>query len=242
MELSAGGGKLIFNKVEEALGLLESAENALTELQETATGTVRIGATDSIFSHVLSDKLARFSEKFPAVKLELISSTSPYTVNQLKEGKCDVAFINLPIDDDVTFFGTVGHLTDVFVAGEKYADLMGGEISLKKLQEFPLLMIEENTVARRALSAFTESIGVHLSPDVEVANWDLMKKLVAKGMGRGLYPARILHRGVRKRRTLRAEHFTLPAGARYRLGNRQARQTVVRGERVSFDVQKGLSL
>ncbi|MDE5667066.1 MAG: LysR family transcriptional regulator, partial [Clostridia bacterium] len=49
MELSAGGGKLIFSKVEEALGLLESAENALTELQETATGTVRIGATASIF-------------------------------------------------------------------------------------------------------------------------------------------------------------------------------------------------
>lgn len=188
MELSAGGGKLIFSRVEEALNLLESAENDLTELQVTATGTVRIGATDSIFSHVLSDKLAQFSEKFPAVKLELISSTSPYTVNQLKEGKCDVAFINLPIDDDVTFFGTVSHLTDVFVAGAKYADLKDSEITLKKLREYPLLMIEENTVARRALSAFGESIGVHLSPDVEVANWDLMKKLVAKGMGVGCIP------------------------------------------------------
>lgn len=188
MELSAGGGKLIFNKVEEALELLEDAEKKLTELNETAKGTIRIGATDSIFSHVIADKLAQFNERFPAVKLELISSTSPYTVTQLKEGKCDVAFINLPMDDDVTFFGTVCHLTDVFVAGEKYAELKDMEISLKALQEYPLLMIEENTVARRALSAFGESIGVRFSPDVEVANWDLMKKLVAKGMGVGCIP------------------------------------------------------
>ena len=55
--------------------------------------TVRIGATDSIFSNVIADKLAIYNEKFPAVKLELISSTSPYTIGQLKEGKCDVAFI-----------------------------------------------------------------------------------------------------------------------------------------------------
>ena len=68
MELSAAGGKLIFKNVQDALVLLESAENSITELQTTVTGTIRIGATDSIFSHLLSDKIAKFSEKYPAVK------------------------------------------------------------------------------------------------------------------------------------------------------------------------------
>ncbi len=189
MELSASGGKLIFSQVEEALELLEGAENKLTELKTTATGTIRIGATDSIFSHVLSDKLAQFNEKYPAVKLELISSTSPNTVNQLKEGRCDIAFINLPLeDDDVRFYGTVTHLSDVFVAGKKYAELQLNEIPLKHLHDYPLLMIEANTVARRALSSSEEILGVHFSPDIEVANWDLMKKLVIKGMGIGCIP------------------------------------------------------
>lgn len=189
MELSAGGGKQIFESVEAALNLLEGAENRLTDFKTTATGSVRIGATDAIFSHVLSDKIARFNEKYPAVKLELISSTSPDTVEKLKEGKCDVAFINLPFEDDgVRFYGTVCHLSDVFVAGEKYAHLKGEEMPLKRLQEFPLLMIEKNTVARRALAAFEENIGVRLLPDTEVANWDFMKKLVVKGMGVGCIP------------------------------------------------------
>ncbi len=189
MELSAAGGKLIYKKIADALSLVEEAENSLAELKTTAAGTIRIGATDSIFAHMLADKLAEFNEKYPAVRLELISSTSPYTVNQLKEGKCDVAFVNLPLqDDDVKFCGTVTHLTDVFVASKKFLQLQGQEVPLQRLQEFPLLMIEENTVFRRALADFTQTLGIKLNPDIEVANWDFMTKLAIKGMGVGCIP------------------------------------------------------
>ena len=189
MELSAVGGKLIYSQVEEALTLLSEAEKKLTELKTVATGKIRIGATDSIFSHVIADKLAEFNEKYPSVKLELKSSTSPYTLSQLKEGKCDIAFINLPLEDDeVRFYGTVTHLNEVFVAGKKYTELDGIEIPLKRLQEFPLMTIEENTVSRRAFASFVDSLGLNMNPDIEVANWDLMKKLVIKGMGIGLIP------------------------------------------------------
>lgn len=189
MVLSAAGGKLIFKQVEEALSLLDEAEHKLLEMNTTATGTIRIGATDSIFAHVLADKIAEFSQREPAVKLELVSSTSPHTVDWLKDGKCDVAFVNLPFEDDeVRFCGTITHLQDAFVAGEKYKDLKDKEIQLNSLQEYPLLMIESNTVFRREFAKTASSLGVSLTPDVEVANWDLMKKLVIKGMGVGCIP------------------------------------------------------
>lgn len=189
MELSSAGGKLIYKNIEDALSLIDEAENSLTELKTTATGTVRIGATDSIFAHLLADKIAQFNEKYPAVKLELLSSTSPYTVNQLKEGRCDIAFINLPLEDDeVNFYGTVTHLNDIFVAGRKFGHIKGSELPLNRLQELPLLMIEENTVFRRELSKYTRALGIRLNPDIEVANWDLMIKLAVKGMGVGCIP------------------------------------------------------
>lgn len=189
MELSVQGGKLIFKQVEQALRLLDDAESKLTELRTSATGTIRIGATDAIFSNILADKIVAFNAKYPGVKIELITGTSPETITQLKENKCDVGFINLPIEDkDVNFTGTVAHLSDVFVAGEKFADLKGKKIALSQLQEYPLLMIESNTVARRALASFTETIGLQLHPDIEVANWDLMLKFACKGMGIGCVP------------------------------------------------------
>ena len=189
MELSAAGGKLIFGQVDEALALLDSAESRLSEMKTSAVGTIRIGATDSIFSHLLADKIAIYNSRFPQVKFELISATSPETINQLKEGKCDVAFVNMPFEDgDVKLHGSVAHLNDIFVAGRHYTDLKERVIPLRELEKYPLLMIEENTVARKALRAFCDTLGIHLNPDVEVANWDFMIKLAVKGMGVGCVP------------------------------------------------------
>ncbi len=190
MELSVQGGKLIFKQVEEALALLDSAENKLIELKTTATGTVRVGATDSIFSYVLVDKIAAFNEKYPAVHIELITGTTPETLVQLKENKCDIGFINLPIEDkDVNFTGTVFHLSDTFVASpSKYSELMDRQVNLKDLQQYPLLMMENNTVARHTFNSFTQSLGITLTPDIEVANWDLMLKFARRGMGIGCVP------------------------------------------------------
>lgn len=189
MELSPHGGKLIFKKVEEALKLLEEAENSLIELQTTATGTIKIGATDAIFSNILADRIVAYNAKYPAVKIELLTGTTPETLDQLKEHKCDVGFLNLPVEDkDVNFTGTVAHLSDIFVAGEKYGNLKGKKLSLSNLHEYPLLMIESNTVARRSLAAYTQTLGIQLNPDIEVENWDLMLKFAKNGMGIGCVP------------------------------------------------------
>ena len=189
MELSLQGGKLIFRQVEEALNLLDDVENKFMEMKTSATGTIRIGATDSIFSNILADKIVEYNHKYPAVKIELITGTTPETLSQLKENKCDVGFINLPIEDkDVNFKGMVAQLSDVFVAGEKFAHLKGQKINLASLQEYPLLMIESNTVARRALASYTQTLGIQLSPDIEVENWDLMLKFARCGMGIGCVP------------------------------------------------------
>lgn len=189
MELSAAGGKLIFKKVEEALRLLDEAESTFTDLRTTDTATIRIGATDAIFYYLLADKIAQYNAEYPSVKFELISATSPETIGQLKEGRCDIAFVNLPIeDDDVKFYGTVAYLNDIFVAGERFSNLKDNPVHIKNLQELPILMIEENTVARHALSAFLDNLGVRLHPDIEVANWDLMIKFAVKGMGVGCIP------------------------------------------------------
>ena len=189
MELSVQGGKLIYGKVEEALTLLERAENTLIELKTSATGTIRVGATDSIFSNILADKIAEYHERYPAVKFDLLTGTTLDTVEQLKNNKCDIVFLNLPIEDkDIMLSGSVSLLSDIFVASSRYSELKGVTVPVKKLQEFPLLMMDTNTVARRAVDAYLATLGISLQPDIEVANWDLMLKLASKGMGVGCVP------------------------------------------------------
>ena len=191
MELSAQGGKLIFPEVERALGLLSTAESRVAEMQTAATGLIRIGASDTIFEYFLSDKIVDFHEKFPAVKIELMADFTPDTIEKLKANRCDVAFVNLPIDVDpeLTLYGHCMRLNDIFIVGEKYKDLAnGGTVSLSKLKDYPIIMMDKNTVARRTLDNFLGSHGVELTPSIEVGSWDLMKRLVLRGMGVGIIP------------------------------------------------------
>ena len=190
MKLSAQGGKMIFDEVERALNLLSDAQSRISEMQTSALGTIRIGASDTIFAYFLAEKIAAFHEKFPSVKIELSADFTPDTIEKLKADKCDVAFVNLPIepDPDLKLYGNCMQLNDIFIAGEKYAELGTGTVSLSVLEKYPLIFMDGNTVARRALDAFLSGMGLSMQPSIEVGSWDLMKRLVALGMGVGVIP------------------------------------------------------
>ncbi|MBE7080197.1 MAG: LysR family transcriptional regulator [Clostridiales bacterium] len=191
MELSAQGGQLIFDEVEQALELLNAAENRMSEMRTSASGLIRIGASDTIFEYFLADKIVDFHERFPSVKIELMADFTPDTIEKLKANRCDVAFVNLPIevDEALSLQGNCMRLNDIFIAGEKYKDLANGDtVLLADLKKYPLIMMDKHTVARRALDNFLGAHGVDLQPSIEVGSWDLMKRLVIRGMGIGIIP------------------------------------------------------
>jgi len=191
MELSAQGGQLIFDEVEQALELLNAAENRMSEMRTSASGLIRIWASDTIFEYFLSDKIVDFHERFPSVKIELMADFTPDTIEKLKANRCDVAFVNLPIevDEALSLQGNCMRLNDIFIAGEKYKDLANGDtVLLADLKKYPLIMMDKHTVARRALDNFLGAHGVDLQPSIEVGSWDLMKRLVIRGMGIGIIP------------------------------------------------------
>lgn len=190
MELSEQGGKAIFSDVERALELLNDAENRIAQRKASATGTIRIGASDTIFEYFLADKIVEFHENFPAVKIDLVAGFTPDVIEKLKANRCDVAFVNLPIEPDaeLRLHRNCMLLNDVFIAGERFAALKGNCISLEKLKKYPLILMDKETVARRSMDNFLSSLAIELSPAMEIGGWDLMKRLVASGMGIGVIP------------------------------------------------------
>lgn len=188
MQLSAQGGEMIFEEVERALNLLSDAENRISEMQTSATGRIRIGASDTIFQYMLADRIVDFHARFPAVKIDLLSGVTPETIEQLKTDKCDVAFVNLPItpDSELKLYGNCMRLNDVFVADAKYAEDNDKTFSFSELQN--LILMEKNTVSRKSLDNFFQAHGVDVRPAIEVGSWELMKRLVTSGMGIGVIP------------------------------------------------------
>lgn len=195
VELSEQGGKQIFDIVARALAELGEAEDRLKEIKAAPTGTLRIGASDTIFHFALVDKIAAFHEKYPAVKLHLINTITTETVELLKNGKCDIAFMNLPVEDkDIEFSSTVMPLNDVFLAGERFASLAQKVQPLRVLHDYPLLMLDGNTVTRRAIDQFSRSVGVQLQPEIESGSLELLIRLAKSGAGIACAPREYVSR------------------------------------------------
>ena len=190
MELSAQGGKIIFDDVEQAVKLLDGVEKKLAALKQDATGTLRIGASETIFQYFLSEKIVEYNKLYPHVKIELISDVSPKIIALMKSDECDIGFLNLPLpeDDDVIIKKSIQLLSDIFIAGERFSFLKGETLTVKDLEKYPLLLMETHTVSREAVNHYGVSHGVYFTPAVEVNSWGFMKKLVEGGMGIGCIP------------------------------------------------------
>ena len=189
MELSDTGGKQIFSTVEQALKLFDEAESKYAELKDTATGIVRICASDTVATHFLIPYIKEYHKTYPDVNLILQNGTSSETIELLKSNKGDIGFVNLPIDDsDINLSNTVMQLHDTFVASEQFSELFDGVIDLKRLQDYPLLMLELSTATRQAIVSFAHSQGVHLHPEIELASLELMTELAKTGIGIACIP------------------------------------------------------
>ena len=215
MELSETGGKQIFEMVEKALRLFDEAESKYTELKDTATGVVRICASDTVSTHFLLPYLKEYHEKYPDVNLILQNGTSSETIEQLKLGKGDLGFVNLPIDDkDVNLSNTVMQLHDVFVASEKFSELFNGTVDLRRLQDYPLLMLDLSSSTRQAIVNFAHSQGIHLHPEIELTSLELMISLAENGMGIACTPREFVKKQLEEKKLFEIKtNPSLPARA-----------------------------
>lgn len=203
MELTETGGKQIFDTVEKALKLFEDAESKYAELKDTATGIVRICASDTVSTHFLLPYIKEYHQKYPNVNLILQNCTSSETIELLKNNKGDIGFVNLPIDDtDINLSNTVMQLHDTFVANENFKELTDGVVDLKRLQDYPLLMLELSTATRQAIVSFAHAHGIHLHPEIELASLELMVQLAKNGIGIACIPREFVSHELNEEKSL----------------------------------------
>lgn len=190
MELSENGGKQIFGLVEKALKLMEEAESKYSEYKDTATGAVRICASDTVSKNFLLPHLKEYHEKYPYVSLIVHNRTSAETLELLRNNKADIGFVNLPVDDEagIVLSDTVMQLHDTFVASDAFSELFGKTVELKVMQDYPLLMLESSTYTRQAIVNFAKSQGAQLQPEIEIASMELMTEFAKNGMGIACMP------------------------------------------------------
>ncbi len=174
-------GKILYQNVSTGLSLIEQGEKQLDQLQHFEEGSLFIAAGDTITSRYLLPYLERFHVLYPKIRIEMANSYSSDMIRRIKKGKADLAFINLPFEDDELLIQECLTIHDVFVAGSQFP--VKNTYSLKEITELPLILLEKNSTSRIFLDQQFSKEQLTLKPQIEIAAHELLIQFAAIHLG-----------------------------------------------------------
>ena len=178
-----GEGQMLYQYVRNALGLLATGEDKLSQAQQLLLGTLTIGASDTVTSQFLLPYLDRFHRQYPAIHIQIISGRSHKVLGLLQSGKVDIAFASTPQEGASleTFPCLATH--SIFVAGAEYPCDFDHVYTLEEIARFPLILLERKASSRLYLEKYFLQNGLHLNPEIELGARSLLVDLAAIGFG-----------------------------------------------------------
>ena len=176
-----GEGQLLFQKVEAAIKSIEQGETMLARLHHLESGWLVIAAGDTITGQYLLPYLEKFHATYPGVRLEMANSYSQDMLRRVKEGKAELAFVNLPVEDEELQIEPCLQVHDLFVCGPDHP--LRDSYSWEEMAREPLILLEENSTSRRSLEEQFRQKGLELKPQIEIAAHDLLLRFASIHLG-----------------------------------------------------------
>ena len=176
-------GKMLYEYVRSAMGLLETGEEKLSQTRELQMGQLVIGASDTVTSQFLLPYLDGFHREHPAIHIQIISGRSHKVLGLLRSGKVDIAFASTPTDMTSLETYPCFPTHSIFVAGAGYPCDFEHVYSLEEISAFPLILLERKASSRVFLEQEFLKAGVTLTPEIELSSRQLLVTLAGIGLG-----------------------------------------------------------
>lgn len=179
-------GNLIYKKIENAISLIESAENDIKSVLNMEMGTLRIGASKVIIDEFLMPYIIKFKNKYPKIDIKILTDNT----NLLEEyelGLVDIIFTNMPavIPDKCKFVKLIT-LNNCFVANETYNEYKNKKLKPMDLEALPLLLLNKGTVNRTRIEEYCSNKNIQINPKMEFGSNSLIKEFTLNGFGVGM--------------------------------------------------------
>lgn len=180
VELTSSGRE-VFSR---ALNLLrEASELARVEaLDETLSGTLRLGSYSTLGPTVLAELLGDYAQQHPLVDLDFLIGSQAELFHELKTGTIDAALVyafSLPHDLGIL---PLKHLPHTVVMSENHR-LAGQQlVTIQDLADEPLILLDVYPSRENTLSLF-EQAGLQPRIKYRATDYEVTRSLVGKNLG-----------------------------------------------------------
>ncbi|MCM1042597.1 MAG: LysR family transcriptional regulator [Corallococcus sp.] len=192
-------GQILFAYVSVACEQFRKAEEELTQAVSLDGGIVYIGATVTALHCFLFDFLDGFRSKYPNVRFKIRTNSSDNTIEYLKNGTVDLAFVTTPYNAPKPLHVTkIREFKDVLIAGSNYTQLQNKRLHFDDLSNYPFVSLAKGMQLRQFVDDIFAAHNADITPDVEVDGVDLIVPMVKHNRGLSLVPEGIVAEALKR--------------------------------------------
>ena len=179
-------GEIFYNYIKKAMEYINNAENKFTDLIQLETGTIKIGISTTLTKEFLIPYMEEFHKLYPKINIEIITNVASELIDKLKNGLIDLIIMNLPfkVTDNKKIIKCKS-IQDSFIVGEQYKHLLDKKISIKELNNYPLILQSKGSNTRNFLDDFASKYNVVLKSNIDLASYTLVYEFTKIGFGIG---------------------------------------------------------
>jgi DNA-binding transcriptional LysR family regulator len=182
-------GRLLQERAEQILALVNQAQQELQAVYGLQSGSLKIGASESLCLYVLPPVLQFFQQRFPGVALHFVNRESAVVVDLVASGAVDFGLATLPVSDPKIKAESLFWREDVAICHPDHPLAETHSVSLEMLADYPLLLLESSSHSRLLLEQLMAKAGVVPAKLMELGSLEVIKRLVVLNMGISILPA-----------------------------------------------------
>lgn len=182
-------GQTLFDYIRIAHSQILKGEEEVSHSISAENGTIYIGTTVTALHGFLFGVLDDFHSKYPNVKFKINTGSSNGTIEKLKTGIYDIAFVSTPCNTSKSISTTVVHsFNDILIAGNSFSELKNKTLSLNDINNYPFVCLRHSMQLRQFIDDIFAENEIALTPDIETDSADLLIPMISHNFGLGFVP------------------------------------------------------
>lgn len=188
MELTKEG-ETLYQYVSNAFSTIAKGEELVSQSISIHGGEIAIGTTITALDEFLFEYLEGFHKLYPKIKYKISTQSSDQTVQKLKSGLIDIAFITTPYkpNSDLTV-KKIKEFDNVIIGGKKYEYLKGKKLKLEDLKEIPFIHLSKEMQLREYTDGILLKHNMEVETTIEVDSAHMIIPMVKNNLGIGITP------------------------------------------------------
>lgn len=156
-------GALLLRQVEKLVDVYRDIDLEMAALSDPSKGSLRIGASTTVAQYYLPEHMASFKEKFPDIRLSLVSGNTELIENLLDEHKIDLGIVEGHSKRQSMKYTSLVKDEIVLCTRTSNQSLKKAVIKPEELKQLPLVLRESGSGSLDVIAAALKKAGLRLS-------------------------------------------------------------------------------